>query len=132
MTIRVWALWNRSRNIGIFLVVLSIVDCSAGIVTFVLYGPTRSPSCMSIMNVIDLIITDLCVVPDSLSSNFPGCIPIVAATTLDWYFVAVVVHQTGKFPILLLSYMMICNHQQVIFALTAIKGVQHCTSQNTT
>lgn len=38
MTIRVWALWGRRKDIGILLIVMSIVDIAATVVTYTLIG----------------------------------------------------------------------------------------------
>ncbi|KAF9465278.1 hypothetical protein BDZ94DRAFT_1307162 [Collybia nuda] len=38
LTIRVWVIWERTRNIKIFLIVVSIVTASAGMMGYIFYG----------------------------------------------------------------------------------------------
>lgn len=41
LTIRVWALWGRGRNIGIFLGIVSIINGTVGILGFIFFWPTH-------------------------------------------------------------------------------------------
>lgn len=45
LTIRVWALWGRRKDIGILLILVSVVDFSASLVIYTLYGPSFACKC---------------------------------------------------------------------------------------
>ncbi|KAF9465276.1 hypothetical protein BDZ94DRAFT_1307161 [Collybia nuda] len=96
LTIRVWALWERRRDIKIFLIIISIINASVGLVGYAFYGLA--------FKFIDIrkIFRD-----PHVASEFSGCFSNSGGKTLQWTFLALLVHQI------------------LIFVMTMIKGVQH-------
>ncbi|KAF9465284.1 hypothetical protein BDZ94DRAFT_388314 [Collybia nuda] len=80
MTIRVWALWGRRRDIGIVLITAAFVN---GMAAIVIYSIRQSSQY---------------VVMGHLSSAIPGCFPIAMTDfTTAWPFVPLATHQTIVF-----------------------------------
>ncbi|KAF9465328.1 hypothetical protein BDZ94DRAFT_391898 [Collybia nuda] len=77
MSIRVWALWDRSKWVGIFLLTMAVINTVVCLTTYILIGQA-----------------DQYVVMDSLASIIPGCFPSSTNVTEAWSFIPLIVHQT--------------------------------------
>ncbi|KAF9465298.1 hypothetical protein BDZ94DRAFT_1307176 [Collybia nuda] len=107
---RVWALWERRKDIGTLLAFVSIADASAAILTYALYAP--SYSCKILLRSLSESSEQ-----SPLNQLHPWTLylPLLLAV-----FLSVVMRQPTGLT-LLSSY----NRREVIFTLTAVKGVQH-------
>lgn len=98
MTIRVWALWGRRRDVGILLLIMAIADSAATIAANALFAqPGCQYECHACSRSPTLLMTlILDIAMGGLSSIIPGCFPAAVSTT-SWDLIPVVVHQTRKY-----------------------------------
>ncbi|KAF9465279.1 hypothetical protein BDZ94DRAFT_1307163 [Collybia nuda] len=78
MTIRVWALWGRRKNIGILLLIVGICCAAVSLITFKLFAqPHRYVA----------------------TSLIPGCFSVAMGSTNSWSYIPLVIHQTFIFSL---------------------------------
>jgi hypothetical protein len=134
LTLRVWALWGRGRNIGIFLGAVSIINCTIGILGYITFGPTYY--CVSKTLFQPCLTANLrhpCTpdIPmDSFSPTLPGCFFNLGYHSLFWIsFAALTTHLTCKS----ISYLEAKEYSKamnlVIFIMTMLKAFQYCASK---
>lgn len=95
MTIRVWALWGRRRDIGTLLLIVGVGGAIASLVTYTLFAqPHRCEhehhnySCRN-----SLLMTS---VLDIMTPIIPGCFSIAMGSTNSWSYIPIVINQTRK------------------------------------
>ncbi|KAF8229644.1 hypothetical protein L208DRAFT_158829 [Tricholoma matsutake] len=87
LTLRLWALWGRGRNIGIFIIIISAINATVGVVGFAFLGPFYTFTPM-----------------DSISPTIPGCFFSVGSTSFFWVsFAALAGHLTFIFTMMMIK-----------------------------
>jgi len=82
LTLRVWILWDRSRKVGLAVLLASFLTGAAGVVDYVLFAGGYT-----------------FVATQSLSPNISGCFFIKGHIALLWTLVALMIHQTFIFTL---------------------------------
>lgn len=98
MTIRVWALWGRRRDIGILLLTMVIVGIAVSCTTYTLLGSSRCKyeCCTYSWRNVLMTTLGLDIMMGSFSLIIPGCFPVIVST-VSWAFIPLCANQTRKY-----------------------------------